>query len=83
MLEAENSIPMHEKTEFWRYNKKVGKKESICVWIGHALINLIYGHLDQELRGEPKQVGINGKPLVLAKQCCIMLCLEFFQLTAF
>jgi len=47
VLEVGNFIPLNETIEVWRYNKKVRKKESICVWIGHALINLINGNPDQ------------------------------------
>ena len=47
MTEASNAIAMDEKAWVTRYNKEKNRKESIQVWLGHALINLIYGLLDQ------------------------------------
>ena len=67
VLEGGNSIPMNETTEVWRYNKKVRKKESICVWIGHALINLIYGNLDQGTSWRTKAGGHKWKATRFSK----------------
>ena len=47
MTEASNAISMEEKTWITRYNKEKNRKESIQVSLGHALINLINGLLDQ------------------------------------
>ena len=47
MSEAGNCISMDSTTFTKRWNKKKHEKESISVWSGHAIINKVYGMLDQ------------------------------------
>ena len=61
MVEGGNSTQMDRKAIVSRYNKEKRKKEDIEVWVGHSLINLIYGMLDQATAWRTKAGGHKWK----------------------
>ena len=61
MVEGGNSTQIDRKVEISRQNKEERKKETIEVWVGHALYNLIYGNLDQATAQRTKAGGHKQK----------------------
>ena len=57
MTEAANCIPMSATVEISRYDRETRKSEPLRAWMGHALINLVYGMLDQATAWRTKAGG--------------------------
>ena len=57
MTEALNCIPMVATVEISRYDRETKKSEPLRAWMGHALINLVYGMLDQATAWRTKAGG--------------------------
>ena len=61
MIEGGNSISMTKTAMVQRYNEEKRERESISVWLGHALYNIIYGQVDQATSWRTKAGGHKWK----------------------
>ena len=61
MIEGGNSISMTKTAMIQRYDVIKRERESISVWLGHALYNLIYGQVDQATSQRTKAGGHKWK----------------------